>query len=114
MSETPRGASTSRFRRRRANQPGGRQHSHRVKVTPEEEAVLLQLALAQGVSVPRLRWAAVAITGVLCGLAGAYLAAGLSAGFVKEMTAGRGYIALAALIFADSITRRHLAMSPSR
>ena len=54
-----------------------------------------------GVSVPRLRWAAVAITGVLCGLAGAYLAAGLSAGFVKEMTAGRGYIALAALIFAD-------------
>ncbi|MFC3688919.1 MobC family plasmid mobilization relaxosome protein [Aquipuribacter hungaricus] len=54
MSETPRGASTSRFRRRRANQPGGRQHSHRVKVTPEEEAVLLQLALAQGVSVPRL------------------------------------------------------------
>ena len=56
---------------------------------------------AAGVSVTGLRWAAVAITGVLCGLAGAYLAAGLSAGFVKEMTAGRGYIALAALIFAD-------------
>jgi simple sugar transport system permease protein len=37
---------------------------------------------------------------VLCGLAGAYLATGLSAGFVKDMTAGRGYIALAALIFA--------------
>lgn len=54
-----------------------------------------------GVSVPRLRWAAVTITGILCGLAGAYLAAGLSAGFVKEMTAGRGYIALAALIFAN-------------
>ncbi|ARJ69061.1 ABC transporter permease [Paracoccus contaminans] len=54
-----------------------------------------------GVSVMGLRWAAVAITGVLCGLAGAYLAAGLSAGFVKEMTAGRGYIALAALIFAN-------------
>ena len=54
-----------------------------------------------GVSVPRLRWAAVLIAGVLCGLAGAYLAAGLSAGFVKEMTAGRGYIALAALIFAN-------------
>ncbi|MFC0341913.1 ABC transporter permease [Paracoccus niistensis] len=54
-----------------------------------------------GVSVPRLRWAAVAICGVLTGLAGAYLATGLSAGFVKEMTAGRGYIALAALIFAN-------------
>lgn len=53
-----------------------------------------------GVSVARLRFAAVAIAGLLCGLAGAYLAAGLSAGFVKEMTAGRGFIALAALIFA--------------
>lgn len=53
-----------------------------------------------GVSVTRLRFAAVAIAGVLCGLAGAYLATGLSAGFVKEMTAGRGFIALAALIFA--------------
>ena len=37
---------------------------------------------------------------LLCGLAGAYLATGLAAGFVKDMTAGRGYIALAALIFA--------------
>lgn len=54
-----------------------------------------------GVSVPRLRWAAVVICGVLTGLAGTYLATGLSAGFVKEMTAGRGYIALAALIFAN-------------
>lgn len=53
-----------------------------------------------GVSVIALRWQAVAICGLLCGLAGAYLATGLSAGFVREMTAGRGYIALAALIFA--------------
>jgi nucleoside ABC transporter membrane protein len=53
-----------------------------------------------GVSVIRLRYTAVAITGVLAGLAGTYLATGLAAGFVKEMTAGRGYIALAALIFA--------------
>ena len=53
-----------------------------------------------GVSVTRLRYAAVAIAGLLCGLAGAYLATGLGAGFVKEMTAGRGFIALAALIFA--------------
>ncbi|MBD3764801.1 MAG: ABC transporter permease [Rhodobacterales bacterium] len=53
-----------------------------------------------GVSVVGIRFAAVAICGVLCGLAGAYLATALSAGFVKEMTAGRGYIALAALIFA--------------
>ncbi len=53
-----------------------------------------------GVSVVGLRYAAVAITGVLCGLAGAYLSMSLSAGFGREMTAGRGYIALAALIFA--------------
>ncbi|SNR48008.1 ABC transporter permease [Puniceibacterium sediminis] len=53
-----------------------------------------------GVSVIGLRYAAVAICGLLCGIAGAYLATGLQAGFVKDMTAGRGYIALAALIFA--------------
>ena len=53
-----------------------------------------------GVSVVGIRFAAVAICGVLCGLAGAYLATGLAAGFGKDMTAGRGFIALAALIFA--------------
>ncbi|MEO1960270.1 MAG: ABC transporter permease, partial [Paracoccus sp. (in: a-proteobacteria)] len=53
-----------------------------------------------GVSVTRLRYAAIGICGVLTGIAGAYLATSLSAGFVKEMTAGRGFIALAALIFA--------------
>ncbi|MEL6683292.1 MAG: ABC transporter permease [Pseudomonadota bacterium] len=53
-----------------------------------------------GVSVITLRFAAVGICGVLCGLAGAYLATALQAGFVKDMSAGRGFIALAALIFA--------------
>jgi ABC-type uncharacterized transport system permease subunit len=53
-----------------------------------------------GISVVGLRFAAVAITGILCGLAGAYMATALQAGFGREMTAGRGYIALAALIFA--------------
>jgi simple sugar transport system permease protein len=53
-----------------------------------------------GISVVGLRFAAVLIAGVLCGLAGAYLATALSAGFVKDMSAGRGFIALAALIFA--------------
>ncbi|GAA6191683.1 ABC transporter permease [Phaeobacter sp. NW0010-22] len=53
-----------------------------------------------GVSVVGLRYAAVAICGLLCGIAGAYLATALQAGFVKDMTAGRGFIALAALIFA--------------
>ena len=53
-----------------------------------------------GISVVRLRFTAVIICGLLCGIAGAYLATGLAAGFVKDMTAGRGFIALAALIFA--------------
>jgi simple sugar transport system permease protein len=52
-----------------------------------------------GISVVRLRYAALVIAGILCGLAGTYLAS-LAAGFVKDMSAGRGYIALAALIFA--------------
>ncbi len=53
-----------------------------------------------GISVTNIRYAAVAITGVLCGLAGSYLAIGLAAGFGRDMTAGKGFIALAALIFA--------------
>jgi simple sugar transport system permease protein len=53
-----------------------------------------------GISVTGLRYAAVVIAGILCGLAGAYLSVGQSAGFLPNMTAGKGFIALAALIFA--------------
>ena len=53
-----------------------------------------------GISVAWARYRAVLICGVLCGLAGTYLAIGVSAGYVNNMTAGRGFIALAALIFA--------------
>jgi len=53
-----------------------------------------------GISVIRLRFGAIMIAGVLCGIAGAYMSTALQAGFVREMSAGRGYIALAALIFA--------------
>lgn len=53
-----------------------------------------------GINVNMMRFKAVLITGVLCGIAGAYLSTGQSAGFVKDMTAGRGFIALGALIFA--------------
>lgn len=53
-----------------------------------------------GISVTALRYSAVVVAGVLCGLGGTYLAAALSAGFLPGMTAGRGFIALAALIFA--------------
>ncbi len=51
-----------------------------------------------GVSVAFLRYRAVLIAGVLCGWAGAYIATAQGAGFVRDMTGGRGYLALAALI----------------
>jgi ABC-type uncharacterized transport system permease subunit len=53
-----------------------------------------------GISVTWLRYRAVICCGVLTGIAGAYLSLAQGAGFVKDMTAGRGFIALAALIFA--------------
>ena len=52
-----------------------------------------------GLSVSRLRYSAVAICGALAGIAGTYLSTAQNAAFVREMTAGQGYIALAALIF---------------
>ncbi len=53
-----------------------------------------------GISVTWLRYRAVIICGVLCGLAGSYLSIAQSAGFIVNMTAGKGFIALAALIFS--------------
>ncbi|MDQ2632879.1 MAG: ABC transporter permease [Pseudomonadota bacterium] len=53
-----------------------------------------------GISVAWLRYRAVICCGILTGIAGAYLSLAQGAGFVKDMTAGRGFIALAALIFA--------------
>jgi len=52
-----------------------------------------------GVSVNRVRYQAMLVSGVLCGVAGAYLSTAASAGFVRDMTAGKGYLALAAVIF---------------
>jgi simple sugar transport system permease protein len=54
---------------------------------------------AAGVSVQGMRYAALSLNGLLCGLAGCYLVLAQSASFVPNMTAGRGFMALAALIF---------------
>ena len=54
---------------------------------------------AAGVSVSRMRYAALTLNGLLCGLAGSYLVLAQNAAFVPNMTAGRGFMALAALIF---------------
>jgi simple sugar transport system permease protein len=58
-----------------------------------------QMVDAAGVSVPRLRYAALTLNGALCALAGSYLVLAQNASFVPHMTAGRGFMALAAMIF---------------
>jgi len=52
-----------------------------------------------GGSVDSVRYAAIIAGGAICGLSGAFLSVGHGAGFVENMTVGKGFIALAALIF---------------
>jgi len=52
-----------------------------------------------GISVTAMRFRALMITGLLCGIAGAYLSIAQGAGFTRDMSAGKGFLALAALIF---------------
>jgi simple sugar transport system permease protein len=52
-----------------------------------------------GINVRRVRYTAVLVSGALAAIAGAYLSIGQASLFTRNMTAGRGYIALAALIF---------------
>ena len=54
-----------------------------------------------GVNVETVRIIAVILSGCLSGLAGAYLSIGFGSSFSRNMVAGRGFIALAALIFGN-------------
>jgi ABC-type uncharacterized transport system permease subunit len=58
-----------------------------------------QALQAAGVSVRTVRWTAVLAAGFLAGIGGASLSVYLASGYARNMTAGRGFIALAALIF---------------
>lgn len=53
-----------------------------------------------GVSVTALRYGGVVVCALLCGVGGVYLSVSQAASFLPNMTAGKGFIALAALVFA--------------
>src|SRR5262245_35897836 len=54
-----------------------------------------------GISVAATRYRALVVGGMLCGMSGAYLSIAHHSGFIRDMSAGKGYLALAALIFGQ-------------
>ncbi|MDR1193044.1 MAG: ABC transporter permease [Peptococcaceae bacterium] len=61
-----------------------------------------QALSTSGISLPRTRYITVLIHGVLCGLGGAYLSTGYLTQYVENMSAGRGFIAMAAIAFGGA------------
>ncbi len=66
-------------------------------------------AHALGYSVIRVRWAAVLFGGALAGLGGGYLSLAYTPQWIENMTAGRGWIALALVVFSSWMPARLVA-----
>ena len=69
----------------------------RLRATGEKPSA----ASSMGVNVQRMRYSAVILSGVLAGTAGVFLSLGNLTGYTRNMSAGMGFIALAALIFGQ-------------
>jgi len=61
-----------------------------------------QAAASLGVDPDRIRLTSILISGALCGLAGAHLSLGALCMFTENMTAGRGFMAMAVIFFGDA------------
>lgn len=70
-----------------------------------------QAAATVGFNVSVTRFVCSGITGMMCGLAGAHLSLGLMTMFSEKMTAGRGFIALAAVTYAKASPKKVLFIS---
>jgi ABC-type uncharacterized transport system permease subunit len=68
-----------------------------------------EAVIANGLSPVPYRWMALAMEAVLAGTAGGYLALALSSGFAENMVAGRGFIALAIVVFGRWSARGSIA-----
>jgi simple sugar transport system permease protein len=68
-----------------------------------------EAAEAQGISIIRIRYAASLLCGLLAGLAGAHLSLGYITMFTENMSSGRGFMAVAILIFSNGDPLKVLA-----
>ena len=75
-----------------------------IRASGENERALA----SAGVSVARVRYITLLLHGALCGLGGAFLSTGYLTQYVEKMSAGRGYIAMAAIAFGMAMPKRVL------
>ena len=75
-----------------------------IRASGENERALA----SAGVSVARVRYITLLLHGALCGLGGAFLSTGYLTQYVEKMSAGRGYISMAAIAYGMAIPKRVL------